>query len=81
MARLLSKKYDKNKQILIAELENVKHVSTAADSWTSHRRTFLGMTAHWHGEGKTQTILFVTVRVLVFDASMDLTRTTCWLGR
>ena len=52
MARLLSKKYDKNKQILIAELENVEHVSTTADCWISHRRSFLGMTAHWHGEGK-----------------------------
>ncbi|XP_045029271.1 uncharacterized protein LOC116923342 [Daphnia magna] len=52
MARLLSKKYELNKQILIAELENVEHVSTTADCWTSHRRSFLGMTAHWHGEGK-----------------------------
>ncbi len=22
------------------------------DRWTSHRSSFLGMTAHWHGEGK-----------------------------
>lgn len=31
IARLLSKIYDKNKQILIAELENIEHVSTTAD--------------------------------------------------
>lgn len=52
MARLLNKKYDKQKQILIAELKNVEHVSTTADCWTSHCHSFLGMTAHWHGEGK-----------------------------
>ena len=60
MARLLNKKYDKQKQILIAELKNVEHVSTTADCWTSDRRSFLGMTAHWHGEGKNSNDIILS---------------------
>ncbi|QQP49094.1 Uncharacterized protein FKW44_009622, partial [Caligus rogercresseyi] len=30
-----------------AILQNVELVSTTADSWTSHRRSFLGCTVHW----------------------------------
>ncbi|KAG0729674.1 hypothetical protein GWK47_029856 [Chionoecetes opilio] len=35
------------KNEVIACLDKVEHVATTADSWSSHRRAFLGSTVHW----------------------------------
>ncbi|XP_057377361.1 uncharacterized protein LOC130698693 [Daphnia carinata] len=52
MMEILNQKYARTKSNLISELEKVDYVSTTADCWTSHRKSFLGMTVHWLGEGK-----------------------------
>lgn len=50
MMELLNKKYESTKGNLIAELQKAEYVCTTADCWTAHKRSFLGMTAHWHSE-------------------------------
>jgi hypothetical protein len=52
MMELLNKKYESTKGNLIAELQKAEYACTAADCWTAHKRSFLGMTAHWHSEDK-----------------------------
>jgi len=47
MVQLLDKQYQQTKQNLMSELSKASHVSTTADCWTAHRRSFLGMTVHW----------------------------------
>ncbi|KAI9553687.1 hypothetical protein GHT06_021615 [Daphnia sinensis] len=52
MMELLNKKYQSTKENLIAELQKAEYICITADCWTAHKRSFLGMTAHWHSEDK-----------------------------
>jgi hypothetical protein len=45
----LQRDYSNSKTNLIIALEKALHVATAADMWTSHRRSFLGMTVGYTG--------------------------------
>ena len=47
-------------------LEGVDHVSTTADIWTAHHRSYLGMTAHWidHRSFKRQRAAIACVRMI-----------------
>lgn len=47
MVQLLDKQYQQTNQNWISELSKANHVSTTADCWAAHRRSFLGMTVHW----------------------------------
>ena len=47
LTRQVSDAYKTSKQEMIAELQNVKHVSCTADLWSSHNRSFIGMTVHY----------------------------------
>lgn len=45
--RTLKKKVEVWKAKLITIFETIQYMATTADCWTSHNRSFLGMTAHW----------------------------------
>ncbi|XP_045030780.1 uncharacterized protein LOC116927558 [Daphnia magna] len=47
MVKLLNKQYQQSKENLILELSKASLVSTTADCWTAHQKSFLGMTVHW----------------------------------
>ena len=46
----LKQDYSNTKTALCMALEKATDICTTADMWTSHRRSYLGMTAHWKGE-------------------------------
>lgn len=43
----IEKRYVEMKKNLATMLESAKHVCTTADIWSSHNRSFFGMTVHW----------------------------------
>ncbi|KAF7198979.1 putative LOC107373015-like protein, partial [Nothobranchius furzeri] len=43
----LDKEYLKMETELKAALEEIDHISTTADIWTVHNKSYLGITAHW----------------------------------
>ena len=47
-------------------LDGVDHVSTTADVWTAHHRSYLGMTVHWIDQKslKPQKAAIACVRVI-----------------
>ena len=47
-------------------LDRVDHISTTADVWTAHHRSYLGMTAHWidHSSFKHQRAVNACVRMI-----------------
>jgi len=47
LARNIDDMYDRNKQQLIQELKHSDYISTTADIWSSHKRSFIGITAHY----------------------------------
>jgi hypothetical protein len=46
----LKRDFSNSKTALCLALENATDVCTTADMWTAHRRSYIGMTAHWKGE-------------------------------
>ena len=47
LTRDINKLGDETKVRLESLLDTISYVSTTADSWSSHNRSFLGMTVHW----------------------------------
>lgn len=43
----LDKCYTNMETELKRTFESLEYISTTADIWTSHNKSFLGMTAHW----------------------------------
>ena len=46
----LKQDYSNTKTALCMALEKATDICTTADMWTAHRRSYIGMTAHWKGE-------------------------------
>ena len=46
----LKQDYSNTKTALCMALEKATDICTTTDMWTSYRRSYLGMTAHWKGE-------------------------------
>jgi len=47
LGRRISKLYTEEKQNLISEFQNARWLSATADAWSSHKRAFMGVTAHY----------------------------------
>jgi hypothetical protein len=47
ITRQLEDRFTNQKEALRCKLESVEYICTTADCWTSRRRGFLGVTAHW----------------------------------
>ncbi len=47
LGREVNEMYVAHKQLLIDDLQNAKYVSITADLWSSHKRSFMGMTVHY----------------------------------
>ena len=45
--RVIKKKAEAGLVDIINIMEDIKYFATTADCWTAHKRSFLGMTAHW----------------------------------
>ena len=58
----LKKEYSNSKTALCLVLEKATHICTTADMWTAHKRSYLGMTAHWKGEDLKRRSACLAVR-------------------
>lgn len=58
----LKKEYSNSKTALCLALEKATHICTTADMWTAHKRSYLGMTAHWKGEDLKRRSACLAVR-------------------
>ena len=47
VVKSLKQKFGSSKDALKHTLAEVEFVATTADCWTAHRRSYLGVTAHW----------------------------------
>lgn len=68
----LQRDYSNSKTNLIIALEKALHVATTADMWTSHRRSFLGMTAHWIGSVLQRCSACLAVRRVIGSHTHDV---------
>uniref|UniRef100_A0A1Y1N367 hAT-like transposase RNase-H fold domain-containing protein n=1 Tax=Photinus pyralis TaxID=7054 RepID=A0A1Y1N367_PHOPY len=47
LGRNIDKSYAETMQKLKTILQNINHVSTTADIWSTKHKSFMGVTAHW----------------------------------
>jgi len=74
----LKKDYSNTKTALCMALEKATDICTTTDMWTSHRRSCLGMTAHWKGEDlkrrlfSTAGLIFTSKRCKLSDFNFNM---------
>jgi len=59
LARNIDDMYDSHKQQLIEELKHIDYISTTADLCSSHKRSFLGIAAHYIDKSTLQRVSHV----------------------
>lgn len=57
--------YARKKAALKNQLNEVKWMCTAADAWTSRRRAYIGITAHWLDSDLKQRSTCLEIRRIV----------------
>lgn len=59
LGRNVDDMYESHKQQLIEELTHINYISTTVDLWSSHKRGFLGITAHYIDKSTLQRVSHV----------------------
>lgn len=59
LGRNIDDMYESHKQQLIEELNHINYISTTVDLWSSHKRGFLGITAHCIDKSTLQRVSHV----------------------
>ncbi|XP_045030961.1 uncharacterized protein LOC116924587 [Daphnia magna] len=71
----LKKDYSNTKTALCMALEKATDICTTADMWTSRRRSYLGMTAHWKGEDLKRRSACLGIRRVKGNPTFDVIAT------
>ena len=66
--------FDSIKQVLVTEFTNAKYVCLTADHWSSHRKGYMGVTAHWcgHGDGEQRKQACLALRRILGRVTFDV---------